>query len=125
MSEPAEICRPLKGRCRRAGRSIVMSIAFALVIAFAVKATVAESFYAVTNGVSPEVPMGAHVLAYRLTSSYSPGDIVVFKDKERFLLSRVTAVADDGHQLTVQKNDQPEEQVSMDHVVGRVVLSTR
>jgi hypothetical protein len=65
------------------------------------------------------------VQAYRLTSSYSSGDIVVFKDNERFMLSRVTAVADDGRQLTVQKNDQPGKQVSMDDVVGRVMLSTQ
>ncbi|MEO2012847.1 MAG: hypothetical protein ABGZ53_00595 [Fuerstiella sp.] len=69
--------------------------------------------------------MGARVLAYRLASEYSPGDIVVYEDNERFVLSRVTAIADDGRQLTVHKNDQPETQVSMDHVVGRVVLSMR
>ncbi|HIF00327.1 MAG TPA: hypothetical protein EYQ63_25810 [Fuerstia sp.] len=125
MSEPAESRRPFASRCRRAGRNLVMSIAFALVIAFVVEATVAQSFYAATDGVSPEVPMGARVLAYRLASEYSPGDIVVYEDNERFVLSRVTAIADDGRQLTVHKNDQPETQVSMDHVVGRVVLSTR
>ncbi|MCP4787935.1 MAG: hypothetical protein GY903_34450 [Fuerstiella sp.] len=46
-------------------------------------------------------------------------------DNDRFVLSRVTAIADDGRQLTVRQNDQPETQVSMDRIVGRVVLRTR
>ncbi len=79
MSEPAQTCRLFASRYRRAGRRLVLSIAFAVVIAFAVKATVAESIYAATDGVSPEVPMGAWVLTYRLASPYLSGDIVCLR----------------------------------------------
>lgn len=125
MSDPAETCRPPANRCRRAARSLVVSVGIALVIALTVRATVAEAFVAATNGVSPEIPKGARVLAYKLDSAYSPGDIVVFRESERFVLSRVTGVNDAGGRLTVRKNDQPESLVSVDDVVGRVVLSTR
>jgi hypothetical protein len=83
MSDPAETCRPQANRCRRAARSLLMSVMVAMVIAFAVRATVAEAFVAATNGVSPEIPKGARVLAYKLDSAYSPGDIVVFPESER------------------------------------------
>ena len=125
MSEISGTCGATRSRCRRGSRNLVVTIVVAVVIAFTVRATVAQSFYAATNGVSPEVPQGARVLAYRLASAYSPGDIIVFQDKDRFMLSRVTAAADDGRRLTVQKNGQPETQVLLDDVVGRVVLSTR
>jgi hypothetical protein len=125
MSDPVEPHRSVGTRCRRVGRNVAVSVVFAVVIAFVVRATVAEAFYAATDGVSPEIPKGARVLTYKLASSYSPGDIVVLRDSERFVLSRVTGMAEDGRRLSVQKNGQPETQVSIDAVVGRVVLSTR
>lgn len=108
MSEIPGTCGAPRTQCGRVSRNLVVTIVVAVLVAFTVRVTVAQSFYAATNGVSPKVPQGARVLAYRLASAYSPGDIIFFQGKERFMLSRVTAVAGDGRLLTVQKNGRPE-----------------
>ncbi len=111
-----------KAKFRNLGISIFAAVIFAMVI----RTTVAESFVAATDAVAPEIRRNSRTLVYKLASDYSPGDIIVYrKDDGKSLLGRVKASDKKAQELTIERNNEPDETVSLDSVVGRVVLNSR
>jgi len=119
-----------KGRFRtylkKQRRRLLPKIAVALVLAFAVRCAVAEPFLAAGDGASPQIPRGSRVMVYKLTRTFVPGDVIVFKTAEVENLLGVVKEST-GESLIVQRNHGvlPDVTVPLSRVVGRVFLNTR
>ena len=62
----------------------------------------------------------------KLASEYSGGDIVVYRgDAGKSMLGRVAAFDKQAAELTIERNNEPNETVPLSKVVGRVVLNSR
>ena len=98
----------------------------ALVLNLTFRTVVAQGFRATGGAVAPEVPAGARVWAYKLSSSYNKGDIVIFRrENGRAYLGRVVSVDHAAEEMTVGRNGEQDRVVQLDRLVGRVVLTTR
>ena len=106
-------------RVRRLARQLIIAAAIAIPIrAFAV-----APYRAAGASVAPEVPAGSHVLAWRIAPTFIPGDIAVYREGDHAFLGRVTSIGTDG--IVIARNNQPEQAVPRDSIIGRVILTTR
>lgn len=112
-----------QNRWKQRLRKIAISLAMALMIAFSIKAAVADLYVVRTTGVSPEVPEGTRVLVYKLSPEYAVGQIVAFQDGDLVKLARVTQITE--QTLTVDRNDAPPQELPLDRLIGRVIVGTR
>jgi len=116
-----------KGRFRtylkKQRRRLPITIPVALVLALSVRWAVAETFYAAGSGAEPLIPQGSRVVVYKLAKSFLPGDVIVFRVSDVYLLGIVKGQAANG--LVVGRHEEPDMMVQLDKVVGRVFLNTR
>jgi hypothetical protein len=116
-----------KGRIRtfwkKQRRRLPVTIPVALLLAFMVRMSVAQAFYAAGDGAAPLIPRGSAVLVYKRAKVFSPGDVIVFRVSDGFRLGIVESQTANG--LVVRKHDGPKFTVPMENVVGRVFLNTR
>lgn len=119
----AEQFRP-RSRRRRWIVCGVTALAALATAAVSVRAAVAEVFVVPTDVVAPEVPKGAHILVYKLGSTFEPGQIIAFRDGDRVLLGRVAGVRPDGT-VEVARNGPAAGPLGAKDIVGRVVLTSR
>ena len=87
--------------------------------------SVAEIMSVSSKAIAPEVPEGARLLIDKKASSYTAGDIVVFKVGDRNYLGRVLAVDRATGRLTIGRNGEADREVAVGDVLGRGVLNTR
>ena len=85
----------------------------------------AEVLRVAADAVAPEIPRDAHVLIDRKASSYARGDIVAFRAGDNNYLGRVVALDQAAGRITVERNGEPNRDVSLTDVLGRVLLNTR
>lgn len=103
-----------------------ISILVAVILAMVIRTTVAESFVAATDAVSPEIRKNSRTLVYKLASEYSPGDIIVFrKDDGKSMLGRVGSSDKPASELTIERNNVPPETIPLNNIIGRVILNSR
>jgi hypothetical protein len=104
-----------------------IQIAIVLVLAFAVRFAVAQAFYVTGDGASPVVPRGSRVLVYKLASSFSPGDVVVFRHNGEFLIGIVNRQMAENRWLIEKTIAGKKEmfELTREEIVGRVFLNTR
>jgi predicted Ser/Thr protein kinase len=100
---------------RQLGRSIVPAIAVALLL----RTFVIQPFVVPNNSMSPEITKGSRILAWKLTSTYAPGDIVVYRHEDKIWVARVTQAGPT--MLNLQKNSTPNSEVSREAVIGKVI----
>ena len=100
---------------RQIGRSVVPAIAAILLL----RTFVIHPFVVPNNSMSPEITKGSRILVWKLTSTYSPGDIVAYRHEDKIWVARVTQVGP--KMLTLQKNKSPGTEVHPDVVVGKVI----
>ena len=107
-------------------KNLGISVLAAVILAMVIRTTVAESFVAATDAVSPEIRKHSRTLVYKLASEYSGGDIIVYRgDAGKSMLGRVAAFDKQAAELTIERNNEPNETVPLSKVVGRVVLNSR
>jgi hypothetical protein len=121
-----------KGRLRtyfkKLRRKLPWQIGIALVLAFAVRYSIAQSFYVTGDGVSPMVPRGSRVLVYKLARSFNPGDVIVYHhDPEQCWMGVIVSQCADGRWLVRRNHATTTETILLprDQIVGRVFLNTR
>jgi hypothetical protein len=121
-----------KGRLRtyfkKRVRKFPLKLAIALVLAFAVRFAVAESFYVSGDGAAPMIPCGSRVLVYKLAHSFNPGDVVVYRNTSgEFLLGTILRESDSDGWLVARYTGSQREvhEVPRERIVGRVFLNTR
>lgn len=126
-SQAAADCDRFSGNWWKAKfKNLGISILAAVILAMVIRTTVAESFVAATDAVAPEIRKNSRTLVYKLASKYSPGDIIVYRaDDNKSMLGRVKASGNQTAELTIERNNEPDETVQLSKVVGRVVLNSR
>ena len=106
-------------RLRRITRNLIVAIAVVLTL----RTFVLTPYRAAGASVTPEIPQGCHVLAWKIAPRFSPGDVAVYREGGHAYLGRVTGVNADG--LSIVRNHQPEQTIAHDLVIGRVIAATR
>jgi uncharacterized protein YijF (DUF1287 family) len=121
-----------KGRLRtyfkKTARKLPLRVGIVLVLAFAVRYAVAQSFYVPGNSVSPAIPRGSRILVYKLAKSFDPGDVVVYRFANgEFRVGIIVHQSHDGGWLVEKNNGSTKERtdVARQDIVGRVFLNTR
>ena len=107
----------------RKAKKLAVTVAVAVVLTTGIRVAAAEVFYATNDAVAPEVPRNARVLVYKLTRSFQPQDIIVYRADGVAMLGRV--VSADATNVVVSRAESANVAVPVRDVVGRVVLSTR
>jgi tRNA A-37 threonylcarbamoyl transferase component Bud32 len=100
---------------RKLGRSVVPTIAVVMLL----RTFVIQPFVVPNNSMSPEITKGSRILVWKLTSTYAPGDIVVYRHEDKVWVARVTQVVPT--MLTLQKNSTPNSEVPRETVIGKVI----
>ena len=106
-------------RLRRIARNLIVAIAVVLTL----RTFFLTPYRAVGASVAPEIPAGSHVLAWKVAPRFSPGDVAVYREGDHAYLGRVTGVNAEG--LSIVRNNQPEQTIAHDLVIGRVIVVTR
>jgi hypothetical protein len=121
-----------KGRLRtyfkKTARKLPLRVGIALILAFAVRYTVAQEFYVAGNGVAPAVPHGSRVFVYKLAKSFNPGDVVVYRlATGEFLVGTIVRESKNDGWLIERNSGNAKEykDVARQDIVGRVFLNTR
>ena len=112
-----------RGWLVKKAKRLAVSVAVAVVLVVGIRTAVAEVFYAPTDAVAPEIPRNARVLVNKLSTTFQPHDIVVYRSGGVAMLGRVESA--DGQNVVVSRAGSDNVVVPRRDVVGRVVLSTR
>ena len=110
--------RRSKSWLHKAFLTFVTIIVVAL-IALICRAYFCEAFVVPTDAAAPEVPRGSRVLAWKLSSTFVPGDLIVYRLDDKANLGRVTGT--EGTELIVNRNGQANTKIARDAVVGKVI----
>jgi hypothetical protein len=110
-----------------AGQSAVRNIrrrqwsAAGLVIALAVLTRVfLLGFYVVSgNSAAPEIPGGSHIVVWKKSRSFVPGDMVAYRADDNAHVGRVVHV--ESGRIRVNRNGRPDEVIPRSQVIGKVI----
>lgn len=100
-------------------RKPLKNILIALLIVVPLRAWFVQTYVVKSVSIEPEVPQGSHVLVWKFSREFSPGDILAYQHGDQTWVGRV--VRADDEKVTVQRNGTPEEAVSNDLIIGKVV----
>lgn len=122
-----------KGRVRtyfkKSVRKWPLRIGICLILAFSVRYAVAEVFYVTGAGGAPAVPTGSRIFVYKLSKSFNPGDVVVYKTPtgENYV-GVIVRQNPTGDWLIERNKGTPHDTIhaiAPKDIVGRVFLNTR
>jgi hypothetical protein len=109
-------------------RTLPWKVGIAAVLLLAIRYSVAESFYVPGDGLSPEIPRGSRVLVYKLSHSFAPGDVIVYRHSQnQNWLGRIVRESNSGGWV-VERNagaDRVVAEIADSQIIGRVFLNTR
>ena len=100
-------------------RKPLKNILIALLIVVPLRAWFVQTYVVKGVSIEPEVPQGSHVLVWKFSREFSPGDILAYKHGDQTWVGRVVRV--DNEKVTLQRNGTPEESISKDLLIGKVV----
>ena len=95
------------------------TVVLATIIVIPLRAWVLQPFKINGKSLEPEMPPGSHMLVWKLSREFAPGDIVAHRHGEQTWVSRV--VRREADNLIVQRNHWPEETLPLRDVIGKVV----
>jgi hypothetical protein len=87
--------------------------------------TDAEAMRVTTDAVSPEVPKDGWLLIDKKASTWTTGDIVVFRQDGRNYLGRVVAIDKAAGRLTISRNGEKDRKIAIADLLGRGVVNSR
>jgi len=115
-----------KGRFRtylkKQARRLPLTLAAAVVLAFALKATALEAFRVTTDSVSPRVPARSRLLVNKLSRHLDANDVIVYRldaDYKVGIVRQVDAVRDT---VVVRRNGEPDVCVRDDQIIGKAIF---
>ena len=107
------------------GRNLLLVVVVAIIISLSFRAVVGKLFRATTDAVAPDIPRGSHVWVYRLASTFTSGDIIVYdKGTDRFF-GRVQSVNPKTGDLMVARTGESNTEISESQVVGKAMFHWR
>ena len=104
---------------RPSWQRVLGKIVIALIIVIPLRTWVIQAFVINGKSLEPEIPPGSHMLVWKLSNTYVPGDIVAHHHGDQTWVSRVVKVDKDS--VVVQRNHWPLETLRMADVIGKVV----
>ena len=104
-----------RSRWHRIAQQVLLAVAIALVL----RTWVIRPFVIRNDALAPETPAGSYVLAWIPASEFRPGDLVVYRDGDRYFAGRVSEATPEGVQ--VNRNGVPDFAVARDAIRGRIV----
>jgi len=112
-----------KGRFRtylkKQARRLPLSLAAAVVLALAIKATAFEAFRVTTDSVSPRVPARSRVLVNKLSQHVDANDVIVFRLDADYKVGIVRQIDPDRDTVVVRRNGEPDVSVRNDQIIGK------
>jgi len=104
---------------KKEARKLLISIAAALVIAFAVQAVAFKTFKVTTDAVSPVVPKSSRILVNKLTSNFKTNDVIVFRSGTRAMTGIIKEIDGDRNGVIVSRKNQEDTFVPRDKMIGK------
>jgi hypothetical protein len=98
---------------------VLGKIVIALIIVMPLRTWVLQAFVINGKSLEPEMPPGSHMLVWKLSIVYAPGDIVAHRHGDQVWVSRVVRIERD--ELVLQRNQWPEEKVPHADIIGKVI----
>ena len=115
-----------KGRFRtylkKQARRLPLTLAAAVVLALAVKATAFEAFRVTTDALSPRVPANSRLLINKLSRHLDANDVIVFRLDEDYKVGIVRQSDPDRDGLVVHREGEPDVFVRSDRIVGKAIF---
>ena len=116
------LARNLKASSSRAssgqrllGRALVPALAVALLV----RTFICQPFIVGSDSAAPEIPAGSHILVWKLSDSFAPGDVIAYALEGKTYVGRVWGVS--ATSLTINRNGEPDAVVPRLRVIGRVI----
>jgi len=103
------------GRWHRIARQVLLAVVIAMVL----RTWVVRAFVIRNDALAPETPAGSWVLAWLPAREFRPGDLVVYRDGDRYFAGRVSEATPEGVQ--VNRNGVPDFAVAREAIRGRIV----
>jgi hypothetical protein len=102
-------------------RRLPLTLAIAVVLALAIRATAFEAVRVTTDRLSPRVPAHSRLLVNTLSRQEDVNDVIVFQlDKVRKL--GIVRQIDADRRVMVHRNGEPETLVRSDQIVGKAIF---
>jgi hypothetical protein len=97
------------------GRTVVPALAVALLV----RTFICQPFIASSDSAAPEIPAGSHILVWKFSGSFAPGDVIAYAHESKTYVGRVVRGADTS--LMVNRNGEPDVTIPRSSVIGRVI----
>ena len=104
---------------KKKARRLPISIAVAIVLAFAVRAVAFEAFVVTTDAVSSVVPKSSRILVNKLTSNFEKDDVIVFRFDKRAIVGIIKEIDRARSGVIVSRKNQEDAFVPRDKIVGK------
>jgi tRNA A-37 threonylcarbamoyl transferase component Bud32 len=91
----------------------------AFFIAFFLRTFLIAPYSISTNAAAPEMPRGSLFLVWKLTHSFAPGDLIVYKHEKEAYVGRVARIG--GGLISVGRNGESDASLPRDAILGKVI----
>lgn len=110
---------PARKRRHPPWRKLVKTVVVVLILLITVRTFFAQPFRVPTDGAAPEIPRGSHVLVWKLSRTFAPGDIVAYEWDNLSWIGRIVRSA--GEEIILSQNDKPEITIPRSAIIGKVI----
>ena len=104
---------------KRRGLRTAGSIVFAVLAGLAIRQWVVSAYTIRNDALTPELPAGSYVLAWKVACSSIPGDLIVYRQDGHIMGGRVSG--NKGDEVLVNRNGMAEVAVPRGMICGRIV----
>ncbi len=94
-------------------------VALTLIIVIILRTFVVVAYGVSGDSAAPEIPAGSRILAWKLSRSFSPGDLIAYAHGDKTYVGRV--VNSSAAEITVNRNGEPDDTIPRSRVVGKVI----
>lgn len=107
---------------KKKARRLPLTLAAAVVLAFAIRATALTAVRVTTDTSAPRVPVNSRLLVNRLSRHMDANDVIVFQLDKTYKVGIVTESVPDRGGVVVHRNGQPDTFVQNDQIVGKAIF---
>ncbi len=107
---------------KKQARRLPLTLAAALVLALAIRATAFAAFRVTNDAASPRVPACSRVLVNKLSRHPDVNDVVVFRVEEGYRVGIVTRTQANGEDIVVHRNGEPDVVLPGGQIVGKAIF---
>ena len=106
-------------RADRFKRLLGLKIVPVLALVVICRSYIIDSLDVWNDSAAPEIPRGSHLLVWKLSSAFAPGDMIAYSNGGQTFLGRVVSASD--VTVTVHRNDQSDIAVQRPCIEGKVI----